>query len=166
MVCLYEAIEYEHGRIKLEIDMTKCTYPECTLCIDGCPQDAIDFSKSPPVVHNWCEGDNLCWAICPKDAIIITNIKTAEAFFGARGAVMGGAPTAGGRGMERAPGMGEAEGAAQAPMAGGPMAPSPPPKFRPLIRQEEVGTKGPARSFTYVPRFVQNKEYWPYEMDV
>ena len=75
MVCLYDAIKYEHGRIKLEIDMTKCT-----LCIDGCPQDAIDFSKSPPFVHNWCEGDNLCWAICPEDAIIVTNEETAQTF--------------------------------------------------------------------------------------
>jgi ferredoxin len=142
MVCLYEAIEYEHGRIKLEIDMTKCTYPKCTLCIDGCPQDSLDFSKSPPFVHNWCEGCNLCWAICPEDAVIIANIKTAEAFFGAR--------------------KGEPGGAAQAPMA---MGLRTPPKYRPLIRQEDVGTKGPARSFTFVPRFVQNKEDWPYEME-
>jgi NAD-dependent dihydropyrimidine dehydrogenase PreA subunit len=158
MVCLYNAIEYDSGRINLEIDTTKCTYPECTLCVDECPQDALDFSVSPPVVHNWCEGDNLCWAICPKDAVVITNIETAEAFGGkkdmqVRGDVPKGAPTA------EAP-----EEAAQAPGAGGIMHPTPPPKFRPLIRQEKVGSEGPTRLFTKVPRFVQNKDDWPYEM--
>jgi ferredoxin/flavodoxin len=159
MVCLYDAIEYEHGRIKLEIDMTNCIYPDCTLCIDGCPQDAIDFSKSPPVIHNWCEGDNLCWAICPKDAVIISNIETAEAFGGRRQMQIRGGVTAGTPPTE---GSGEA---AQGPVAGGPMAPSPPPKFRPLIREEDVGSRGPTWLFTNVPRFVQNKEDWPYEMD-
>jgi formate hydrogenlyase subunit 6/NADH:ubiquinone oxidoreductase subunit I len=168
MVCLYDAIEYEHGRINLEIDMTRCTYPKCTLCTDGCPQDSLDFSKNPPFVHNWCEGCNLCWAICPEDAIIITNEETAQAFGGGRGQMptMGGAragaPGTGGQ-PGGAPMMGEAGGAAQAPRA---MGGTPhPPRFRPLIRQEDVGSKGPTRLFTNIPRFVQNKEDWPYEME-
>lgn len=160
MVCLYDAIEYKSGRIKTKIDMTKCTYPECTLCIDGCPQDAIDFSQSPPVVHNWCEGDNLCWAICPRDAVVITNIETAEAFGGKREMqVKGGAPA----GTPATEGLGEAN---QTPMPDGPMKPSPPPKFRPLIHEEEVGSRGTIQSFTDIPRFVQNKEDWPYEMGI
>lgn len=158
MVCFYEAIEYKSGRINLEIDTAKCTYPKCTQCMDECPQDAIDFSVNPPVVRNWCEGDNLCWAICPEDAVVIVNIETAEAFGGkkemqVRGDVSAEAPTDEGAG-EPAP----------MPGARGMMHPTAPPKFRPLIRQEDVGSRGPTQSFTNVPRFKQNKEDWLYKI--
>ena len=64
------------------IDMTKCKYPACTLCVDHCPMDSIDFSVTPPVFKHSCEGDDLCWVICPEGAIEITNMDlTHEAMF-------------------------------------------------------------------------------------
>lgn len=76
-----------HGAIKLDartqaiirtnkiIDMQKCRYPECKICIEHCPMEAIDFSTSPPSFKHNCEGDDLCWVICPTGAIEITNIE-------------------------------------------------------------------------------------------
>ncbi|HJX03377.1 MAG TPA: flavodoxin domain-containing protein [Dehalococcoidia bacterium] len=64
------------------IDMQKCKYPECTVCIDHCPMHSIDFSQNPPVFKKNCEGDDLCWVICPEGAIEITNMDvTHEAMF-------------------------------------------------------------------------------------
>ncbi|MEM3601745.1 MAG: EFR1 family ferrodoxin [Candidatus Bathyarchaeia archaeon] len=72
-------IEPEEARIRMKpqkvIDMTKCNYPSCKLCIENCPMDAIDFSTQPPTFKHSCEGDDLCWCICPKDAIKITNME-------------------------------------------------------------------------------------------
>ena len=41
--------------------------------------DSIDFSVVPPVVKPNCEGDDLCWVICPEDAIEITNLESTHA---------------------------------------------------------------------------------------
>lgn len=61
--------------------MDKCTYPQCTLCIDNCPQNSIDFSVNPPVFRKNCEGDELCWVICPQGAIEIVDLeKTFSGF--------------------------------------------------------------------------------------
>ena len=67
--------------------MSKCKYPECTLCVDYCSMDAIDFSVNPPVFKQSCEGDDLCWVICPEGAIEITNNDithraTADSLYG------------------------------------------------------------------------------------
>jgi len=61
------------------IHMDKCLYPQCTLCVDHCPMNSIDFSVNPPVFKPSCEGDDLCWVICPQGAIEITNFDTAHA---------------------------------------------------------------------------------------
>jgi len=60
------------------IDMTKCRYPECTICIDHCNNNSIDFSQNPPVFKNNCERDDLCWLICPEGAIEITNLEESH----------------------------------------------------------------------------------------
>ena len=65
-------------RTKHRIDMTKCTYPECTLCVDYCPMHSIDFTVTPPEFKKNCEGDDLCWVICPNNAIEILNIETTH----------------------------------------------------------------------------------------
>ncbi len=65
-------------RTQHRINMDKCTYPKCTLCVDYCPMQSIDFSVIPPVFKKNCEGDDLCWVICPNDAIEITNISTTH----------------------------------------------------------------------------------------
>lgn len=78
--CAYDAITYRQMKTKHVYDMKKCIYPKCTLCIDNCPMESIDFSNpQQPVVHNNCEGCDLCWCICPYDAISIPNIAETHA---------------------------------------------------------------------------------------
>jgi formate hydrogenlyase subunit 6/NADH:ubiquinone oxidoreductase subunit I len=72
--CSYDAIEYKGQRQEYAFDMTKCTYPKCTLCQDHCGMKSIDLSKKPFVRRKNCEGCDLCWSICPEDAISITNL--------------------------------------------------------------------------------------------
>ncbi len=57
------------------INMERCRYPECTICIDHCNNKCIDFSRNPPVFRDNCERDDLCWLICPEGAIEITNLE-------------------------------------------------------------------------------------------
>ncbi|MCX8031901.1 MAG: 4Fe-4S dicluster domain-containing protein [Thermoleophilia bacterium] len=79
------------GAIKLEgeaakrmqpekrINMEKCRYPDCKLCVTYCPMNCIDFSQNPPTFTHACEGDDLCWVICPQGAIEITNLDVTHA---------------------------------------------------------------------------------------
>jgi ferredoxin len=82
-MCPQSAIEVDaetmRRRTQRRIDMEKCTYPTCTLCVDHCPMNSIDFSVPPPVVKLSCEGDDLCWVICPQGAIEITNLDSTHA---------------------------------------------------------------------------------------
>ncbi len=75
-VCVYDALAHEQGKPASthEYDMSKCTYPQCTLCVDHCPMNCIDFSTRPPKVHTNCEGCDVCWCICPHDAVSIPNL--------------------------------------------------------------------------------------------
>ena len=41
--------------------------------------NSIDFSMTPPVIRLSCEGDDLCWVICPQGAIEITNLDSTHA---------------------------------------------------------------------------------------
>jgi len=56
-------------RPRPKLNMQKCRYPECRLCIDNCPQDAIDLSVSPPVFAKSCRPCYFCEMICPEGAI-------------------------------------------------------------------------------------------------
>lgn len=47
----------------------KCTYPECRLCMDNCPEDGIDLSVRPPVIGKPCIGCTFCAKICPTGAM-------------------------------------------------------------------------------------------------
>jgi NAD-dependent dihydropyrimidine dehydrogenase PreA subunit/multimeric flavodoxin WrbA len=83
-LCPTGAIELEGEAAKRmqpikRIDMTKCKYPECTVCVTNCTMDCIDFSQDPPVFSHKCEGDDLCWTICPEGAIEITNMDITHA---------------------------------------------------------------------------------------
>ena len=82
-MCPQLAIEVDaetmRNRTQRMIDMDKCRYPTCTLCVDHCPMDCIDFSVLPPMIKRSCEGDDLCWVICPHDAIEITNLDATHA---------------------------------------------------------------------------------------
>lgn len=157
-VCLYDAIAYEGEKTIQEIDMKRCTYPKCTLCVDECPQDAIDFSKSQPVFHNYCEGAGLCWNICPEDAIEILNMAQIHLkqawWFRSSGE--------GARVQAQMPTTGEGGEAAQATRQTTRSLPS---RFRPLIREEEIGARGQRMFLPNAPRLVLNKEDWPYHID-
>jgi flavodoxin/ferredoxin len=72
--CPYDAITYKGQRQEYAFDMTRCIYPKCTLCADHCGMKSIDLTKKPFVRHLNCEGCDLCWSICPTDAISITNL--------------------------------------------------------------------------------------------
>jgi flavodoxin/formate hydrogenlyase subunit 6/NADH:ubiquinone oxidoreductase subunit I len=67
--CFYDAITCDANKMKFWVNVDKCTYPKCSLCADTCPMEAIDLTQNPPVFHSRCEGDNLCFSICPEDAI-------------------------------------------------------------------------------------------------
>jgi flavodoxin/NAD-dependent dihydropyrimidine dehydrogenase PreA subunit len=58
------------ARDNMKVNMSKCKYPECTICIDNCPMGgAIDFSANPPVFKKSCISDWFCEGICPTGAI-------------------------------------------------------------------------------------------------
>jgi Fe-S-cluster-containing hydrogenase component 2/flavodoxin len=76
--------ELHRMRTMKRIDMTKCKYPECTICVDHCAMNAIDFSVDPPAFKRSCEGDDLCWVICPTGAIEITNMDITHGAMGRR----------------------------------------------------------------------------------
>ena len=81
-MCPEEAIEINEEammiRTQHRIDVEKCAYPECTLCADYCTMQCIDLTQTPPVFKKSCEGDDLCWVICPNNAIEILNIDTTH----------------------------------------------------------------------------------------
>ncbi len=88
-LCPVGAIEVDAESMKRRtqhiVDMDKCTYPQCTLCADHCPMQAIDFSVTPPAFKWSCEGCDLCWVICPEGAIEITNLDTTHAGMAPKG---------------------------------------------------------------------------------
>jgi len=55
----------------LRWDREKCTYPECTICIDQCQVDGIDLAADPPVVGKPCIRCGQCAVLCPTDAIAV-----------------------------------------------------------------------------------------------
>ncbi len=79
-MCVYDAITFDGfiPKSKHEIDMKKCTYPKCTICADRCPMHSIDLSTHPPTFHSDCEGCDLCYSLCPHDAISIPNLAQAQ----------------------------------------------------------------------------------------
>lgn len=133
----------------MEIYITKCTYPECTLCVDNCPMNNIDFSEIPPIFHNYCENCGLCWSLCPEDAVNVLNMIQLHL-----------RQTWWDRVQKRARMEAPAGGAGQAPIAMG--EPST-PKY--LIPHEELYAERLIMFIPHVPCLVINKEDWPYEMD-
>jgi flavodoxin/NAD-dependent dihydropyrimidine dehydrogenase PreA subunit len=52
-----------------KLNMNKCSYPKCRLCMDNCPMDGIDLSISPPRFAEPCMNCLFCEKICPRGAI-------------------------------------------------------------------------------------------------
>jgi len=122
-------------RTAKKIDMAKCKYPECTICVDHCSMHAIDFSVNPPVFTRSCEGDDLCWVICPEGAIEITNLETTH------------------RAMGRGPGPGGAEGAPPRPRVNLVEQREAQGRFRRLVPKEKEGSYGRIMDIKRHPRF-------------
>jgi NAD-dependent dihydropyrimidine dehydrogenase PreA subunit/flavodoxin len=185
--CLYDAIEYradDGEKARPKIDMTTCTYPKCTVCADECPQDAIDLTKNPPVIHNWCEGESLCFGLCPENAIVATSTSVGPGGGADEGrGPMSGGPGGGPMGEGRGPMAGGPPGGGMPPDGGmpggtgGPGGPGGPgasglmmaamggytPRFRPLVTEECTG--GKVGDLTTYPRIPLNKKLWPYHME-
>jgi ferredoxin len=159
-VCIHDAIAYEGEKIKLVVNTKKCTYPKCTICIDECTQGCIDFSKSPPVFHNHCEGEGLCWMICPENAIEVPNmaaIMLKKAWWFKQVLPQFSPQAQAAQAAREAAEYGETVKTSRG--AGGFQS-----KLRPLIRQEEVGVKGKPMYFTSYPRVPIDKKLWPYHI--
>ncbi len=88
-VCIYDGVvQGDNGprpKTSHAIDMKKCTYPKCKLCLDNCPQNAIDFSYNPPLFHHDCEGCDMCYCVCPTGAVSIPNIAISQLAMANRG---------------------------------------------------------------------------------
>jgi ferredoxin len=102
--------------VRMNIDMGKCQYPECTLCMDHCRMKLINLSVSPPVYpRRGCQTCYYCEYICPTGAVELDYAaRTAFDMEAARGSFT--------EAMDKA----EAEG-----------------RFRRLVPREEVGWDTP-----------------------
>ena len=56
-------------RLYFEIDKNKCKHPYCTICVDNCPRNAIDFSIDPPHIDLECMLCYRCLLNCPQNAV-------------------------------------------------------------------------------------------------
>lgn len=56
-------------RCEKMLNMEKCKYPGCSLCMDNCPMGYIDLTKDPPALPKKCEPCFFCELICPEGAI-------------------------------------------------------------------------------------------------
>jgi ferredoxin len=63
--------EARQMQFNLRWDREKCTYPECTVCIDQCQVSGIDLAQTPAVVGKPCIRCGQCAVLCPNDAITV-----------------------------------------------------------------------------------------------
>ena len=59
--------------LKFTVDLEKCKYPKCHVCIDNCHTGCIEFTEDPPTRNFYCDRYiDRCWLcemICPNGAI-------------------------------------------------------------------------------------------------
>ena len=67
------------ARIEFKVNKEKCRYPKCTLCIDNCPMESIDFTESPPLFNINCDQCWTCEQACPQGAIEVDWVPFHEA---------------------------------------------------------------------------------------
>ena len=61
----------EMGKLKPRVNIEKCKYPKCSICMDNCPTHSIILSKTPQITYETC-GPCLLWLceqLCPTGAI-------------------------------------------------------------------------------------------------
>jgi ferredoxin len=171
-VCRYDAIAYFGEKIHIKINAEKCTYPECTICSDLCPQTSIDLTKKPPIFHNNCEAEALCWGVCPNNAVEVTNMaevqlkKTwwfADMFKNMSLPGGGGAPGGGGPGGGGPGGSGSHAGRGSTASRANELESY--VRYRNLTRQEDNDKAFSILGITSYPRVPINKELFPDEMD-
>jgi flavodoxin/ferredoxin len=106
--------------VPMRIDLEKCRYPECTLCIDHCRMKIINLSVTPPVYpRKGCQTCYYCEYICPTGAVELDySARTAFEMKAARGPFIEALATA------------EKEG-----------------RFRRLVRLEDVGWDTPYHEY-------------------
>jgi Fe-S-cluster-containing hydrogenase component 2 len=176
--CSYDAIIYKSATTKHVIDMTKCTYPECTLCIDECLMDSIYEKDGKLVLHNNCEGCDVCYCICPTGAVSIVNLEDTV-HFGAGDEESSGHQASGdmpagsgadqgGGGEEERPAMGIEQ---QAPEGEAPEVtmkrPTSKGRFRSLVPAEDIGKYYSAvLKVKHRPILVLQEDDWPEIKDV
>jgi len=142
-MCVYDALSYRGLKTQHVIDVNKCIYPKCTLCRDNCPMNSIDFSQMPPVFHTDCEGCDLCWCICPYDAIDIPNLaETHVRLAGAAGSSRADSPFFDMLKEYETTG-----------------------RFRPLVKPEGIGWDHLVMNDPHAPRVVLNPENYPYSVE-
>jgi flavodoxin/ferredoxin len=80
-------LSFKHGsrrqpkfKSQAKLNMQKCTYPQCTLCVDNCPMEGIDLSVSPIRFAEPCMNCFFCEKICPHGAIEADFREAAEIF--------------------------------------------------------------------------------------
>ena len=61
----------EVARQRRKLNKQKCTYPECTICVDTCPMDSIDLLTTPATFRRNCIMCLNCEVLCPTGAIEI-----------------------------------------------------------------------------------------------
>ena len=65
----YDKMMKAIARVVFKVNLEKCNYPKCTICVDNCPMSAIDFSVSPPLFDSDCDKCFLCEMACPRGAV-------------------------------------------------------------------------------------------------
>lgn len=157
-VCMYDAIAYVGEKIQITINMEKCTHPKCTLCLDGCPQDCIDFSRNPPIIYSQCEAEGRCWAVCPENAVEVPNMAEVQLKKAWWFKDIGMPEMDQGQG---AMGMGEDGAGPSIQMLGGVSL----PRHRSLVRQEDSNNSTQVMFLNSYPRLPIIKKLWPFKID-
>jgi flavodoxin/Fe-S-cluster-containing hydrogenase component 2 len=138
--CSYDAITFDNGtKTEHVFDMKKCTFPECKLCLEECPMESIELTKDSYHVKRNCEGCDVCWCVCPKDAISIPNIATTHVLL---------TPTSAEDGFFAALNAAEKAG-----------------KFRRLVPLDKIGWNNIVYKNPNAPRVRLKAENYPYEIN-
>jgi formate hydrogenlyase subunit 6/NADH:ubiquinone oxidoreductase subunit I len=175
--CSYDAIIYQSATTRHVIDMSKCTYPKCTLCIDECLMDSIYEKDGKLAFRNNCEGCDVCYCICPTGAVSIVNLEDTVHFGAgdeessehqASGGMPAGPEPDQGDSAEERPAMGIEQ---QAPEGEDPVdtmkRPTSLGRFRSLVPAEDIGKYYSAvLKVEHRPILVLKDDDWPEIRDV